>query len=163
MLDDNNPLNPMPNYLLKLAFASEKHGLETGIRWNVPANLVKAIDAAIANRNFEASVKIGWDPTHVQPTGISVSEAKAGKRPFGSEIATPELVEVILKKGDSGSTVVIVQHALNISGIQPALDEDGIFGNDTDAAVKAFQQKNKLQVDGIVGPATFAALGITEV
>jgi len=81
MLDDNNPLNPKPKYLLKLAFASEKNGLETGIRWDVPSNLVKAIDAAIANKNFDDPVKVGWDPTHIQPTGISVSEAKAGKRP----------------------------------------------------------------------------------
>lgn len=38
---------------------------------------------------------------------------------------------------------------------------DGIFGSGTLQAVKAFQKKNGLKVDGIVGPATAAAMGIT--
>lgn len=81
MIDDNNPLASPTSYLLRLAFASEKNGLETGIRWGLPVSLRQAIDAAIAAKNFDAPVKTGWDPTHVQPTGISVAEAKAGKRP----------------------------------------------------------------------------------
>lgn len=38
---------------------------------------------------------------------------------------------------------------------------DGIFGSKTTAAVKYFQRKNGLAVDGIVGPKTAAALGMT--
>lgn len=38
---------------------------------------------------------------------------------------------------------------------------DGIFGSKTIAAVKYFQRKNGLAVDGIVGPKTAAALGMT--
>ncbi len=68
-----------------------------------------------------------------------------------------------IKKGDSGSAVLSVQHALNALDANPAVDEDGVFGNGTVKAVKAFQQKKNLQVDGIVGPATFAALGINDV
>lgn len=37
---------------------------------------------------------------------------------------------------------------------------DGIFGSKTLDAVKKFQRKNGLTVDGIVGPKTLAALGI---
>lgn len=45
----------------------------------------------------------------------------------------------------------------NSSGTRP-LVVDGEFGNATDAAVRAFQMNNGLTVDGIVGPATWAAL-----
>ena len=38
---------------------------------------------------------------------------------------------------------------------------DGIYGSQTRAAVRKFQQKNGLAVDGIVGPNTAAALGMT--
>ena len=38
---------------------------------------------------------------------------------------------------------------------------DGIYGAKTKAAVKAFQKKNKLTVDGVVGPKTAAALGMS--
>ncbi|MBQ8909292.1 MAG: spore cortex-lytic enzyme [Clostridia bacterium] len=38
---------------------------------------------------------------------------------------------------------------------------DGIYGNQTRKAVRYFQSKNGLAVDGIVGPKTAAAMGIT--
>ncbi len=38
---------------------------------------------------------------------------------------------------------------------------DGIYGSQTRAAVRYFQQKNGLAMDGIVGPKTAAALGMT--
>jgi len=38
---------------------------------------------------------------------------------------------------------------------------DGIYGNQTKTAVKNFQRKNGLTADGIVGPKTAAALGMT--
>lgn len=81
LLDDDSPLDSGRRYLLQLAGAAEKMGLETGIRWGVPVKLVKAIDQAIHDENWNSNVKVGWDPTHVQPTGISVAEARAGKRP----------------------------------------------------------------------------------
>jgi peptidoglycan hydrolase-like protein with peptidoglycan-binding domain len=66
-----------------------------------------------------------------------------------------------IKKGSSGSVVLSIQQALNANGADPKIDENGVFDNDTLTAVKAFQQKNSLGVDGIVGPKTFHALGIT--
>ncbi len=81
LLDDDSPLSPSRSYLLQLAAASEKAGLTTGIRWGVPSKLAKAIDHAIADKDWSANVKVGWDPTHVEPTDVTIAEAKAGKRP----------------------------------------------------------------------------------
>jgi len=63
---------------------------------------------------------------------------------------------MILRKGDRGPDVKKVQQALDI----PA---DGIFGSQTEGAVKQFQLEQKLAVDGIVGPNTWDALGLNDV
>jgi hypothetical protein len=81
MLDDDNPLNPRVSYLLQLAAAAEAAGLTTGVRWGLPAALRAAIDTAIAAGDFQAPLKVGWDPTHVEPVGITVTEARNGQRP----------------------------------------------------------------------------------
>lgn len=57
------------------------------------------------------------------------------------------------KKGDKGEMVKQIQRALHLL-------PDGIFGKITEEAVRAFQAENGLKVDGIVGPATLAKLGI---
>lgn len=82
LLDDDAPLNPGTPYVLRLTAAAEKHGLTTGARWGLPIKLQQAIDTAILDKNWDAPVKVGWDPLHVEPTGITVAEAKAGKRPL---------------------------------------------------------------------------------
>ncbi|MEN9627122.1 MAG: hypothetical protein RJA10_348 [Pseudomonadota bacterium] len=81
LLDDDAPLNPAKPFLLRLAAAADQAGLATGIRWGLPAPLARAIDAAISLRDWQAAVKIGWDPTHVQATGVTVAQARAGARP----------------------------------------------------------------------------------
>lgn len=66
----------------------------------------------------------------------------------------------VLKVGSSGSQVRTLQTKLNNWGYN-AGTVDGIFGSNTLAAVKRFQQRNGLVVDGIVGEKTAAALGMT--
>jgi hypothetical protein len=51
-----------------------------------------------------------------------------------------------------------VQKALNDLGAQPPLVEDGVNGPNTTAAVRSFQQRMGIQVDGIVGPQTVTSL-----
>ncbi|MCR5611495.1 MAG: spore cortex-lytic enzyme [Clostridiales bacterium] len=62
--------------------------------------------------------------------------------------------------GSRGDDVKKVQQALKKWGYYKGA-VDGIFGSGTLAAVKSFQRKNGLKVDGIVGPQTAAAMGIT--
>lgn len=69
----------------------------------------------------------------------------------------------LLRRGTTGPSVVTVQVMLNqISQNYPAIPKinpvDGIFGKQTEAAVRKFQQVFNLQQDGIVGKATWYAL-----
>lgn len=57
----------------------------------------------------------------------------------------------IYKVGSRGATVKAIQRALN-------LYPDGIFGRETEYAVKDFQRRHKLIADGIVGVKTMALL-----
>ena len=68
-----------------------------------------------------------------------------------------------LRRGTSGPSVVTLQVMLNrISQSYPAIPKiaqvDGIFGAQTEAAVRKFQEIFNLSVDGIVGRATWYAL-----
>jgi hypothetical protein len=81
LLDDDAPLTPGKPYLLRLAAAAGHAGLQTGIRWGLNTALARAIDQAIVDREWQAPVKIGWDPTHLEPTGLTVAQARAGQRP----------------------------------------------------------------------------------
>lgn len=58
-----------------------------------------------------------------------------------------------LKKGMSGDEVVFLQNILNSLGYDCGT-ADGNFGKKTEAAVKSFQEKYGLKVDGIVGAKT---------
>jgi hypothetical protein len=81
LLDDNAPLNPGTPYVLRVTAAAERHGLATGARWGLPSKLSKAVDAAIALQDWKASVKVGWDPVHVEPGNFTPEQAAAGERP----------------------------------------------------------------------------------
>ena len=65
----------------------------------------------------------------------------------------------IIKQGNRGETVRLIQQKLKRWGYYTG-SVDGIFGAKTKEAVKYFQRKNGLKVDGIVGDKTLAALGI---
>lgn len=78
--DDDAPLAPGVPYVLRLA-APAAEGLATGALWGLPAKLKSGTAAAIAAGDLDAPVKIGWDPCHVEPTGITIAQAKVRKRP----------------------------------------------------------------------------------
>jgi len=70
---------------------------------------------------------------------------------------------MLLRRGTTGPSVVVIQTELNrISQSYPAIPKvnpvDGIFGAQTERAVRKFQDVFNLAVDGIVGKATWYAL-----
>ena len=78
------------------------------------------------------------------------------------ETATVEetLEAAVLKQGSNGSEVREVQRRLKLWGYYNG-SVDGVFGAGTKAAVISFQKKNGLKADGVVGKATYKALGMT--
>ena len=81
-----------------------------------------------------------------------------------SDITTPTTTpsKNYLEYGDQGSDVKSLQQKLNKVGIKDAngnkLEEDGSFGDNTLYAVKAFQKKYGLEVDGLAGKDTISKL-----
>ena len=62
----------------------------------------------------------------------------------------------LLRRGNSNNFVFLLQFILNQFGYN--LSVDGIFGANTEKAVRDFQQKNVLSVDGLVGQNTWKSL-----
>lgn len=65
----------------------------------------------------------------------------------------------VLKNGSKGSEVREVQRRLKLWGYYNG-SVDGVFGAGTRSAVIAFQKKNGLKADGVVGKQTYKALGM---
>ena len=89
------------------------------------------------------------------PAGLySVDDLRKAGLNVGETKNTPTL-----RRGSVGETVEELQALLNAKhGTE--MEIDGSFGKATETAVKAFQQAHGLTVDGIVGPKTWAALGV---
>lgn len=84
-------------------------------------------------------------PTPVTPTVPTT---------LGCNIKLPEL-----QRGSIGASVIALQGILIANRISCGPDgADGEFGDNTANAVRIFQQRNGLGVDGIVGPVTWAKL-----
>jgi peptidoglycan hydrolase-like protein with peptidoglycan-binding domain len=86
----------------------------------------------------------------VGPTASIASGA--GTNGVSPEPATTTEHVIVLTEGSEGRQVQLLQRALGNVAV------DGMFGPETEEAVKSFQARNGLTVDGIVGPQTSAAL-----
>jgi hypothetical protein len=95
-------------------------------------DICRALAEAISGRDIQEGVPPGEQPPAEHPPSTS-------GRPT-------------ISRGDSGYHVVTVQECLQ------AVPIDGDFGPITETAVKDYQGRHSLDVDGIVGPMTWGAL-----
>ena len=101
-----------------------------------------------------------WDELHAYVTG-GEAETKPAAKPTADKKGgdTVNVTLKILKKGSKGEQVKTLQRLLKALGYGVgSYGVDGSFGADTDAAVRKYQKARKLDVDGVVGAKTWAAL-----
>lgn len=111
------------------------------LKWNKAGGKVFA--GLTRRRQAEAALFLG-KPAAAKPA------AKAPAKTPAKPAATWPPARV-LKHGSKGADVKELQRRLGIAA-------DGVFGDDTEKAVKALQRKHKLVVDGKVGTNTAAKL-----
>ena len=98
--------------------------------------------------------KSGWICTRsAQPCSGVLAKTK---EKIKEKMAPDVQITKTLRRGDTGEEVRALQNLLADHGYD--IDIDGNFGRGTRDAVKKFQRKNGLEADGVVGPATLAAL-----
>lgn len=107
------------------------------------------------------------NPNSIQPgqkISIPVPRLPATHTASGSVPSRPTVTwhqvmagHEILSPAKRGPAVSSLQNRLRKAGYPLAID--GIFGAQTQSAVRSFQQENRLEVDGLVGPKTALALG----
>lgn len=100
---------------------------------------VRALEAFAAGYNGAGAVGV------YAPKIAAAFTRHSGGRPAARAPRTT------VRKGDVGPDVAAIQSMLGIKA-------DGEFGDQTDRAVRLFQEDQDLTVDGIVGPLTFKAL-----
>jgi peptidoglycan hydrolase-like protein with peptidoglycan-binding domain len=97
-----------------------------------------------------ALVALTVGPAAGLASGGATTSASASTGPAGPATTTEHAI--VLTSGSEGRQVKLLQQALG------AVKVDGVFGPETEAAVRSFQSSHGLSVDGIVGPQTSAAL-----
>jgi N-acetylmuramoyl-L-alanine amidase len=128
----------------------------------------KLFDQGFAPPGFEAEMKEAFYGESTS-RAVRAFQEERGLRAEGNvdETTWQELVEASFSLGDRflylrvppfrGDDVREVQRYLNRLGFN-AGREDGIFGQDTDRALRAFQHNMALPVDGIAGSSTISCL-----
>lgn len=126
----------------------EKHNLN---KWADRDDAV-AVSRGVNRGNPEAARPANAEKERVALTArvVAVLRSIQGTPPSPA-VAEPPPGRPVLRRGDRGEDVVVLQKALGV-------EADGDFGPDTEKAVRKAQKAAGLRQDGIVGPETWAAL-----
>jgi len=106
-------------------------------------------------------VSSGSTTGYVSPEYVALSpgneNAAVSPAPTNAPAVTAAPESTLLKKGSRGDAVRALQEKLIALGFLTG-SADGVYGNDTVSAVKAFQRSQGLTADGAAGASTLAAL-----
>jgi hypothetical protein len=166
------PGESMHNYGLAFdvtVFDEHRQPIWGGSAYDEVAKLGKALGL-----DWGGDWKSRKDRPHYEYTfGLTLKDLQAGKRPPKGvdpardivaspskpvaakpapvRAATPDYGGKLIKEGSEGKDVERIQRAVGFKGD----DVDGKFGPATEKAVRAYQKRHKLDVDGIVGKQTW--------
>lgn len=121
----------------------------------------------IGHKEYAGRAQGKWDPGGIDMDLLRRDIAEQRSADIGA-VPTPrppvpvgEYADILLYRGSRGSQVAELQRRLKAAYAAYAGDlvVDGVFGVETERAVREFQRRyGGLKVDGIVGPATAAAM-----
>lgn len=97
-----------------------------------------------------------WNPTSCPGKYFPLEEMVKGINTVSTTKPSSSNIMPLIKEGSISETVKFLQIQLERKGIK--IVQDGIFGIQTKKAVKEYQSKNGLVVDGIVGQNTWKSL-----
>jgi peptidoglycan hydrolase-like protein with peptidoglycan-binding domain len=107
--------------------------------------------AAVPPTTPTAAEPTATEPTAAEPTATNPQPTRPGQETSGPDLGQ---VTQTLRRGSRGEAVRVLQQSLGMSGNAV----DGVFGSNTEAAVRQFQQNAGIQADGVVGRQTLSAL-----
>lgn len=116
-----------------------------GLAFDVGQNLSESGRNAMRNLAISSGIWNYVEPAYLTPRWVHFDERLV---PFGYSL---------LRQGSRGVYVCILQDGLTTLGYDTG-GLDGVFGNLTNTAVRTFQSRNGLTVDGLVGTNTWNAL-----
>lgn len=170
--------NPKPGD--QIFFGTRGHESHTGIVYKVDSSRVYTIEGntsgtagVVANGGgvFKKSYALNY--TRISGYGRPRYDEEPAKSEASSSNATTTKPAIttkeektvnielkVLQKGSKNNQVKALQRILYAMGYELGSSNpiDGNFGAKTDAAVRAYQKKNKLTVDGVVGEKTWSKL-----
>lgn len=126
-----------------------------GIVEKISGDTIILIEGNYYNSVMRRHIRIG--ARYIRGFGVPKYTEAPEKIEATQEVRTVELKLNVLQKGSEGEQVKALQRMLWAMGYYKG-NIDGDFGSLTDAAVRAYQKKKGLTVDGIVGKQTWTAL-----
>ena len=143
--------DPRPGDIVFYNFARGREPSHIGIVESVGPSSIVAIEG---NTSDGDPTNGGQVMERVRPRRVCVAFARP------TYAASEPLVDVsgyaTIREGDTGPWVELLQNALTLRRFPVQIDGD--FGPETAAAVRAFQTRAQIEVDGVVGVETWGAL-----
>lgn len=165
----NGTYNAVVKYQKKKGLSAD--GIVGDATWGALCDDIRSIQRQLQNKGFNPGAVDGIAGPKTYNAVIAFQKANGltadgmvGPASLAklSNSGYSDSAQPVLQKGSKGSAVVTLQQKLIAKGYScGSAGADGDFGNGTYNAVIAFQRANGLAVDGIVGPATWAALNST--